>query len=216
MLLQLTNNATAAKQFPCWYAAYAFNPPMQSPYNFYRQASKAITAHDQEHLARFGKLVRDLHGCSSKELQGLASQARGVAAALGDSQQLVGLVDVICLTNQHKELGGSVFKQTVTTSLITACGVVEDFIDWDKSLKAMGLAEDFVGAAIQAANVIMDTDKSKEAAAVLKDLQKHTKACLSAIAAAPDPTENEANFLAFMSKNGSHISKQIKKVIDPC
>jgi hypothetical protein len=215
MLLQLTNNATAAKQFPCWYAAYASNLG-KTPYSFYRQASKAITAHDQEHLARFGKLVLEFHGCSNKDMQGLASQARGVAATLADSQQLVGLVDVICLTSQHKELGASTFKQTVTKSLTTACGVVEDFLGWDKCLKAMGLPEDFVRAAIQAANVIMSTDKSKEATAVLKDLQKHTKACLSTIAAAPDPAENEANFLSFMSKHGAQMSKQIKKVIDPC
>jgi hypothetical protein len=214
MLLQLTDNATAAKHFPYWLSAYASNLG-NTPYSFYRQASKAITANNAEHLARFGKLVLELHECGSKELQGLASQARGVAATLTDSEQLVGLVDVICLTSQHKELGASTLKQTLTTSLNTACGVVQDFLGWGTSLKAMGLPEEFVGAAIKAADAVMSTYKSNEATAVLKELQKHTKACINSFAAVPDPAANEANFLSFMSKNGTQISKHLKKVIHP-
>ena len=214
LLLQLADDTTAKAKFPGWYASSLAK-------GFYTQAVKAVHAHSQDTLKTVGQLVLTLQ-CSkdSKERHAVASQAKGVAGAFNPSQSplqqaVLALVDVIVLTNQHGGVAPSVFKQTLSATLTTACGVVQVFPDWVTSLKAMELPEDFVRAALTAATHVISTDKSKEASTVLKDLQNHIKTCLSTIAGVPDPAESEKTFLTFMTKNGSKISGHMKKVIDP-
>lgn len=208
LLADLANACTAQKMFPAWHAS-------KLDKGFYAQAASAIQSHDNEIQKKVGQLVVSLATTNPKEMNGLASQIKGLASGVSQISlrtAIVALIDVICLTRQTTDAAPSVFKQTLTASLMSATASVQSF-DWATPLRAMGVPDDFASAALIAAAVAMSSDKA-ETPQVLTDLCKHITSLSTLVDGTPDPLLSETAFLKYMSKHGAKIADRMKKVIN--
>ena len=212
LLLQLADKASARCKVPEWQKSDLAGKV------FYDQAMQAIQAQQTSILENVGRLILSIRDSTTQsEKSSLANQAKGFVRALSGHPQdpMHALIDVLCLCDQVENLGTSVVKQTLTTSLHAACQSVQALPapDWKNELQGLGVPADLVDKALLAATNVMTAGKDTESKMLLCEIDKHVNSCEKLVVHVPDPSQSEKEFLEYMSKHGSRLGASMKKVI---